>query len=418
MQDSFFSCSNDGTVIQWSINNPNPVKKYNITESFLYSIFFLNNSKIFGTSGEDRSLRLNDSTKSDSFLQTIVLPCQSLWSCICLPNDDIVVSCSDGTIRIFTQDDNRTASKAECDAFEHELSAFAIPTKTDDTMSQINRNELPGIEALSRSGKRDGQTIMINNENEIEVYSWSEAESRWVKIGVAVGSATAAGGSSSNRSKVTYEGKEYDYVFDISLDDEGTSLKLPYNLSEDPWFAAQAFIHKHELDQIFLDQIAQFIITNTKGETITAQSSSYVDPFTGEARYTPGNDSCASGGSYYDPFTGQSRYTPSSSNTKATERNNYQDPFTGGNAYRSANLKPSDNTPSNEYYPQKSFVLFEQKNVSTILNKIKELQFKINNSDSSLIESLENIADSESEDLTEAFCALTTLLTNWQLGKK
>ena len=283
-------------------------------------------------------------------------------------------------------------------------------------MSQINRSELPGVEALSRHGKKDGQTIMINNENEIEVYSWSEAEIRWVKIGVAVGSSTAAGGS--NREKVLFEGKEYDFVFDISLDDDGTSLKLPYNLSEDPWFTAQAFIHKHELNQIFLDQIAQFIITNTKGQTITSQSSSYADPFTGEGRYTPGNsENTASGGSYFDPFTGQARYTPSSSSVDVAPRNtsvSFNDPFTGGNAYRSANEKQFVSN-SNEFYPQSGFVVFDQKNVPPILKKIRELQ-TMNNSDSSLIDKISNIVESSNNDFSIEFHALITLLTSWSEG--
>ena len=105
--------------------------------------------------------------------------------------------------------------------------------------------------------------------------------------------------------------KEYDYVFDIELDEGGAKLKLPFNLSEDPYFAAQKFIHKHELNQTFLDQIAQFLITNTQSETIGSNTSvPYVDPFTGEGRYVPQMGQAASSNqnrpssSYVDPFTG------------------------------------------------------------------------------------------------------------------
>jgi phospholipase A-2-activating protein len=332
-----------------------------------------------------------------------------------LPNNDIVIACSDGTIRIFTQDETRVASKSECEAFEHELSVFAIPTKTDETMSKINRSELPGIEALSNPGRKDGQTIMINNENEVEVYSWSEVDTRWVKIGVAVGSATSSGGS--NRDKVKYDGKEYDFVFDISLDDEGTALKLPYNLSEDPWRTAQDFIHKHELSQAFLDQIAQFIITNTKGETITGQGETYVDPFTGESRYTPGGSASIADNppSYYDPFTGQSRYTPGGSVSNVATSGSYQDPFTG-NAYRSAAADKQTISNANEYYPQSNFVLFEQRNIPTIINKIKELQVK-NSSEVGIINVFENVADSTSNELSAEFHGLILLLTTWSQGE-
>ena len=99
-------------------------------------------------------------------------------------------------------------------------------------------------------------------------------------------------------------------MFDIDFDDQpGGKLKLPYNLSEDPYFAAQTFIHKHELSQTFLDEIAQFIMKNTQGETIVSTSTStYCDPFTGAGRYIPsGYNNPAprqNGSALVDPFTG------------------------------------------------------------------------------------------------------------------
>jgi phospholipase A-2-activating protein len=125
---------------------------------------------------------------------------------------------------------------------------------------------------------------MINKGGgRVEAYQWSMADQRWMKIGDVVGSAdsTAGGQASATGEKILFEGKYYDYVFNVDLD-EGAPLKLPYNASEDPWFAAQAFIHRHELNQMFLDQIAQFIITNTKGMVIDQKALDYVDPFTGK----------------------------------------------------------------------------------------------------------------------------------------
>ncbi len=68
------------------------------------------------------------------------------------------------------------ATKAEQEEYERELGQFAIPIKASETFSQINRTELPGIEALTLPGKRDGQTLMINNGNEIEVHQWDLSE--------------------------------------------------------------------------------------------------------------------------------------------------------------------------------------------------------------------------------------------------
>lgn len=48
---------------------------------------------------------------------------------------------------------------------------------------------------------------MISNENEIEVYQWSKADDRWIKIGVAVGSSSAGGGAAGSRQKASYLGK-------------------------------------------------------------------------------------------------------------------------------------------------------------------------------------------------------------------
>ena len=67
------------------------------------------------------------------------------------------------------------------------------------------------------------------------------------------------------------------------------NLKLPYNTSDDPWHAAQRFIHQNELSQYYLEQVANFIIQNTKGVTLgSAPTESYADPLTGRLIGTKG----------------------------------------------------------------------------------------------------------------------------------
>lgn len=66
-----------------------------------------------------------------------------------------------------------------------------------------------------------------------------------------------------------YEGKEYDFVFNVDTDDNSKPIKLPYNVNEDPWHVAQRFIHQHQLPQDYLSNVANFIITNTKGSLLT-----------------------------------------------------------------------------------------------------------------------------------------------------
>jgi len=80
----------------------------------------------------------------------------------------------------------------------------------------------------------------------------------------------------NNEPSNTLNGKHYDHVFEINLD-EGYSLKLGYNngrtysllfsnassiltkLQEDPWTVAQQFIWDNDLPQDHLDTIANFI---------------------------------------------------------------------------------------------------------------------------------------------------------------
>lgn len=76
--------------------------------------------------------------------------------------------------------------------------------------------------------------------------------------------------------------QEYDYVFTIDVNEGGPSMKLPYNVSEDPWLTAHNFLQKNDLSPMFLDQVANFIIENTKGHVVGPAQPAGGDPFTGE----------------------------------------------------------------------------------------------------------------------------------------
>ena len=58
-------------------------------------------------------------------------------------------------------------------------------------------------------------------------------------------------------------------------------LKLPFNTGEDPWLAAHNFLEKNEISQMYLDQVANFVIEQTKGVTFQQSFPSASDPFTG-----------------------------------------------------------------------------------------------------------------------------------------
>uniref|UniRef100_A0A8C3FXX3 Phospholipase A2-activating protein n=1 Tax=Cyclopterus lumpus TaxID=8103 RepID=A0A8C3FXX3_CYCLU len=283
----FFSCSNDTTIRRWLVTGE-CVQVYSSHTNYIYSLAVFPNSQDFVSTGEDRTLRI---WRQGECSQTIRLPAQSVWCCCILPNGDIAVGSSDGIIRVFTPDEDRIASAEDLQAFEDDLSKTTIDPKTGD-LGDIKMEDLPGREHLNEPGNRDGQTRLIKDGEKVEAYQWSVSDGRWMKIGDVVG------GSNQQTSKnVMYEGKEYDYVFTIDVNEGGPSMKLPYNVSEDPWLTAHNFLQKNDLSAMFLDQVANFIIENTKGHVVGPAL-----PAGGGARYIPGaSDERPGFGA--DPFT-------------------------------------------------------------------------------------------------------------------
>ncbi|KAL6490713.1 hypothetical protein MHYP_G00010580 [Metynnis hypsauchen] len=354
----FFSCSNDATIRRWMVTGE-CVEVYNSHTNYIYSVAVFPSGQDFVSTGEDRTVRI---WKKGECTQTIRLPAQSVWCCCILPNGDIAVGASDGIIRIFTESEERFASAQDLQTFEDELSKATIDPKTGD-LGDINVEDLPGREHLNEPGNRDGQTRLIKEGTNVEAYQWSMSDGRWLKIGDVVG-----GSSKESSKKVMYEGKEYDFVFTIDVNEGGPSMKLPYNVIDDPWLTAHNFLQRNDLNPMFLDQVANFIIENTKGHTLGPAPASAVDPFTGSGRYIPGAlDSRQGFGT--DPFTGAGRYIPGSGTTGTTPAG-IADPFTGGSAYSSAAFQKS---VTNIYFPKTDGVMFEQANPTQILAKLREL---------------------------------------------
>ena len=79
--------------------------------------------------------------------------------------------------------------------------------------------------------------------------------------------------------KTLHEGKEYDFVLDVALDDDDPHLKFPFNLTEDPMKAekvAKRFLRTNNLNvkpRNLLTTI-NFILTNTKRAKKAAVPSS------------------------------------------------------------------------------------------------------------------------------------------------
>ena len=111
------------------------------------------------------------------------------------------------------------------------------------------------------------------------------AARQWVNVGTVVDSAGSSG------RKVEYQGKEYDFVFDVDIEDGKPPLKLPYNLNENPYERARKFLEDNELPLSYLDNVVQFIEQNTKGATLGETGGGGApDPYGSDARYKPGDE--------------------------------------------------------------------------------------------------------------------------------
>lgn len=93
-----------------------------------------------------------------------------------------------------------------------------------------------------------------------------------------------------------HDGKEYDFVFDIDIEDGKPPLKLPYNLTESPWDAARKFLERNELPFSYYEQVANWISDNTKGSRLGQESAPanqppphVRDPWGTDRRYRPGD---------------------------------------------------------------------------------------------------------------------------------
>lgn len=271
------SASNDGTIRLWKLNGQQ-VGELHGHESFVYSLASLPTGELV-SSGEDRTVRV---WKGTECIQTITHPAISVWT-VSTSQDtgDIVTGASDSIARVFTRRPDQVADKETLSEFEASVKSSAIPQQQ---LGSINKEKLPGPEFLTtKSGTKEGQVQMIKGENgNVTAHQWSVSQQQWISVGTVVDAVGSTG------RKVDYQGKSYDYVFDVDIEDGKPPLKLPYNLSENPYERATKFLNDNELPLSYLDNVANFITENTKGATLGQTQSSGPDPYGTEKRYRPG----------------------------------------------------------------------------------------------------------------------------------
>ena len=217
-------------------------------------------------------------------VQTITHPAISVWGvAACSENGDIVSGASDKKVRVFSRAKERRATVEVVQAFEDSVKSSSIPKQQ---VGDVQKEKLPGPEFLQqKSGTKEGQVVMIKEDDgSVGAYQWSQGAQSWMSVGTVVDAVGSSG------KKTDYLGKDYDYVFDVDIEDGKPPLKLPYNLSQNPYEAATKFIQDNELPMTYLDQVANFITANTQGATLgqPSQGPAGSDPLGTESRYRPG----------------------------------------------------------------------------------------------------------------------------------
>jgi len=280
--ETFLSCSNDGTVREWAFDGT-PLRTFSNPASggspaFLYGCCAAQDGTIVAACDDmcARAWGSNDATP-----QQIGHPC-TVWSVCALPNGDVATGGSDGMIRVFTLDPSRTAPDDVLEAYASNVQ-MAVQTamrkaagKSGGGVSSIDVSKLVRIYDAP-SGSSEGEVKMFSKGGEAWAFQWSVDSQTWIEIGPVVGDA----------QKDTLDGREYDKVLPVELEDPATGgtrkLKIGFNNADNPYVVAQAFIARHGLSENHVDDIAAYIQQNRSTNdnqlpTLGMESKSGADP--------------------------------------------------------------------------------------------------------------------------------------------
>ncbi|XP_041998802.1 phospholipase A-2-activating protein-like [Salvia splendens] len=266
------SASHDGTIRLWALSGELLMEMVGHT-SIVYSVD-AHASGLIVSASEDCSAKI---WKDGICVQSIEHP-GCVWDAKFLENGDIVTACSDGIVRIWTVDHERTADTVELDSFTSQISQYKLSRKR---VGGLKLEELPGLDSLKTPGSSDGQTKVVREGDNGVAYAWNMREQKWDKIGEVVD------GPDDNMKSSMLNGVQYDHVFDVDIGDGEPIRKLPYNRSENPYDVADKWLLNENLPLSYRQQIVEFILQNTGQKDFTPDPL-FRDPYTGSSAYVPG----------------------------------------------------------------------------------------------------------------------------------
>lgn len=258
------TCGNDNMVKIWDLETFKLKKVLEGHTNFVYSVkFSKRDSNTLLSCGEDRSLIVWD-IEAGQAADVVVTPAISVWCLESISNGDVAIGTSDGCLRIFSTNAARIADENEIKSYNQNLKESAVSEST------INEKDIKPYDTITKNGDKDGQVVVVRHPQNgtLEAYQYDLASAVWNKVGDVV-----SGNSGKDKNKKTmFEGKLYDFVFDVALEDNAPSLKLPFNVNENVYNAAEKFILRNNLNLDHREQIARFILSNTEGHKLSTEA--------------------------------------------------------------------------------------------------------------------------------------------------
>lgn len=264
----FLSVGNDGLLIFWSLDSTDPKNIVNAHESFIYTV--TSSKKFIATAGEDRIVKLwtlDSNGNSISCTQSIPIPASSIWS-VKFDSEGINLFCasSDGYIYQFSNN-----LELQCGSDDQAYKEFNSRLNSMQLSSGQMNSQVSELDVLKNPGKKIGQVVTVNSEGgNISAYQWDGTI--WCKIGDVVDDLTGS-------KKTLYNGKVYDYVFDVEFESSKTPLKLPCDRNENPYEVASKFISNNNLSPDLIHEIVDFLIKNIETKTIQVVDSNLFNPY-------------------------------------------------------------------------------------------------------------------------------------------
>lgn len=170
----FVSASHDGTARVWAVSGETLLHLAGHT-ALVYSAAVHPASGLIATASEDGTARV---WRDGACVQTLEHP-GCVWDCAFLPSGDLLTACADGVARVWTTAAERAAPAEVQEALRNIVAARAAASKT---VVGVKVEDLPGVEALQESGKKEGQTLVVREGGVAVAYSWSAKEYQWEKV--------------------------------------------------------------------------------------------------------------------------------------------------------------------------------------------------------------------------------------------